>query len=66
MPELGNISVLRENCMHKRLFFVGVKGEGDGETGGRDELLEERRRQRDAVREKRRKKTKVFYFLLVI
>ena len=38
----------------------------DGETGDQDELLEERRCQRDAICEKRQKKTKVFYFLLVL
>ena len=66
MPQSGSITALRER-LHARMASlrrggksqsqVGVSG-GDGEAGDRDELLEERRRQRGAMREKRRKETK--------
>ena len=59
MPESGSISVLREK-LYTRMAALrrGGKIAGDGEAGDRDELLEERRRQRAAMREKRRKETK--------
>ncbi|KIM82666.1 hypothetical protein PILCRDRAFT_7588 [Piloderma croceum F 1598] len=59
MPELATISVLREK-LHARMAALchGGTGEGDGEVGGQDELLEERRRQQAAMHEKRWRETK--------
>ena len=59
MPPSGSISDLREK-LHARMAALrrGGKAGGDGEAGDRDELLEERRQQRAAMREKRRKETK--------
>lgn len=60
MPELGSIAALREK-LHARMAALRRSGSKDGgnvEAGDRDELLEERRRQRAAMREKRRKETK--------
>lgn len=57
MPELGSITTLREK-LHARMVALRRGGQGDAEAGDRDELLEERRRQRAVMREKRRKETK--------
>ncbi|KAF8345678.1 surfeit locus protein 6-domain-containing protein [Amanita rubescens] len=55
MPESGGIEELRKK-LHARMAELRRGGEAEG--GGRDELLEERRRQRAAMRERRRKETK--------
>ncbi|KZT65208.1 hypothetical protein DAEQUDRAFT_677242 [Daedalea quercina L-15889] len=59
MSESGGIEALREK-LHARMAQLrrGPKVGGDGEAGSRDELLEERRKQRAAMRERRRKETK--------
>jgi len=69
MPESGGIVALREK-LHARMAALrrgggrfghnsnNVQGGATGQAGDRDELLEERRRQRAAMREKRRKETK--------
>lgn len=57
MPQSGSITALREK-LHARMAALRRGGIQDGEAGDRDELLEERRRQRAAMREKRRKETK--------
>jgi len=60
MPQSGGIEALRDK-LHARMAALrrGGRGRADGiEATGRDELLEERRRQRAAMREKRRKETK--------
>ncbi|KAI1782826.1 SURF6-domain-containing protein [Ganoderma leucocontextum] len=64
MPESGGIVALREK-LHARMAQLRNKGKWRGSAGGggwepngRDELLEERRRQRAAMRERRRKETK--------
>ncbi|KAI0698977.1 surfeit locus protein 6-domain-containing protein [Cerioporus squamosus] len=63
MPESGGIQALREK-LHARMNQLRYKGRGrnaggsGGEPGSRDELLEERRQQRAAMRERRRKETK--------
>ncbi|RDX45875.1 SURF6-domain-containing protein [Lentinus brumalis] len=64
MPESGGIQALREK-LHARMTQLRYKGRGRNNTGGwggepgsRDELLEERRQQRAAMRERRRKETK--------
>ena len=62
MPQSGGIEVLRDK-LHARMAALrrggGGRAGGIGATAsGRDELLEERRRQRAAMREKRRKETK--------
>ncbi|KXN85271.1 Surfeit locus protein 6 [Leucoagaricus sp. SymC.cos] len=58
MPESTGISALRKK-LHDRIAELRNKGRPwSGEAGGRDELLEERRRQRAAMRERRRRETK--------
>ncbi|KAI0772890.1 surfeit locus protein 6-domain-containing protein [Trametes elegans] len=63
MPESGGIQALRDK-LHARMAQLRNKGKGrydggwGGEPGSRDELLEERRQQRAAMRERRRKETK--------
>ncbi|KAI0672287.1 surfeit locus protein 6-domain-containing protein [Trametes maxima] len=60
MPESGGIQALRDK-LHARMAQLRNKGKGrwdGGEAGSRDELLEERRQQRAAMRERRRKETK--------
>ncbi|EJF61728.1 SURF6-domain-containing protein [Dichomitus squalens LYAD-421 SS1] len=61
MPESGGIAALREK-LHARMAQLRNRGRGRGMQGGepssRDELLEERRQQRAAMRERRRKETK--------
>ncbi|THU84549.1 hypothetical protein K435DRAFT_870138 [Dendrothele bispora CBS 962.96] len=59
MPSTSDISVLREKLHAKMLALRrGGKPANDGEAGDRDELLEERRKQRAILRERRRKETK--------
>lgn len=63
MPESGGIQALREK-LHARMAELRQRGRGRSgaggswEAGSRDELLEERRQQRAAMRERRRKETK--------
>ncbi|KAI0089474.1 surfeit locus protein 6-domain-containing protein [Irpex rosettiformis] len=62
MASTGGIQELREK-LHTRMAALrrgGRRGADDlyGEAGSRDELLEERRRQRAEMRERRRKETK--------
>lgn len=62
MPASGGIQALRDK-LHARMAQLRNRGRGYGggdwgEAGGRDELLEERRQQRAAMRERRRKETK--------
>lgn len=57
MPESNGIEALRKK-LHNRMAELRNKGRPKGEAGDRDELLEERRRQRAAMRERRRKETK--------
>lgn len=60
MPESGGIAALRKK-LHDRMAQLRNKGRptsASGEAGDRDALLEERRRQRAAMRERRRKETK--------
>jgi hypothetical protein len=56
MPS-GSISALREK-LHTRMAELRKGRKAPGEAGDRDELLEERRAQRAAMRERRRKETK--------
>ncbi|KIJ64924.1 hypothetical protein HYDPIDRAFT_111607 [Hydnomerulius pinastri MD-312] len=56
MPQAESIAALREK-LHARMAALR-KGGGQGEPGDKDELLEERRKQRAALREKRRKETR--------
>ncbi|KAK7435409.1 hypothetical protein VKT23_019671 [Stygiomarasmius scandens] len=60
MPSTSDISVLREK-LHAKILSLrrgGRSASNDGEAGDRDELLEERRKQRAILRERRRKETK--------
>lgn len=60
MPKPEGIATLRKK-LHARMQELRQKGRNRGaneEPGSRDELLEERRRQRGAMREKRRKETR--------
>ena len=65
MPASSGISDLREK-LHARMAALrrGNRGggdaddDGDGEAGSRDELLEQRRKQRAEMRERRRKETR--------
>lgn len=60
MPVSGGIQDLRDR-LHARMAALrrGARGGGDyGEAGSRDELIEERRRQRATLRENRRKETR--------
>ncbi|KAF8919438.1 surfeit locus protein 6-domain-containing protein [Mucidula mucida] len=54
MPQAGGIETLREK-LHARMAQLRRGGRA---PSGKDELLEERRRQRGAMRERRRKETK--------
>lgn len=56
MPESSGIEALRRK-LHDRMAELRNRGQS-GEAGDRDELLEERRRQRANMRERRRKETK--------
>ncbi|KAH7919543.1 SURF6-domain-containing protein, partial [Leucogyrophana mollusca] len=56
MPEGGSITALRAK-LHARMAALR-QGGGGGEAGDKDELLEERRAQRAALRERRRKETR--------
>lgn len=57
MPASGGISELREK-LHAKMAALRRGNRPDGEAGSRDELLEERRRQRAEMRERRRKETR--------
>jgi hypothetical protein len=62
LPTSGGIQDLREK-LHAKMHFLrrGAQREGrygDEEAGSKDELLEERRKQRALLRERRRKETK--------
>ncbi|KAG6830855.1 hypothetical protein H0H87_006915 [Tephrocybe sp. NHM501043] len=58
MPTSGGIGSLREK-LHARMDQLRRGGRGqEASDGGRDELLEERRAQRAAMRERRRKETR--------
>ncbi|KAF7798183.1 hypothetical protein EIP86_009400 [Pleurotus ostreatoroseus] len=59
MPASGGINELREK-LHARMAALrrGNRGGTFGEAGSKDELLEQRRRQRAEMRERRRKETK--------
>lgn len=63
MPASGGIQELREK-LHLRMARLRRGGprwgpdDADSQAGSRDELLEERRKQRAAMRERRRKDTK--------
>lgn len=56
MPQKGGISSLREKMQSKIASFKHQRGAA--EPGSKDELLEVRREQRAAMREKRRKETR--------
>jgi len=56
MPESSGIEALRRK-LHNRMAELRNRGQS-GEAGDRDELLEERRKQRANMRERRRKETK--------
>jgi len=56
MPESSGIEALRKK-LHIRMAELRNRGQS-GEPGDRDELLEERRKQRANMRERRRKETK--------
>lgn len=57
MPQAESIAVLKEK-LHARMEALRRSGVHNDEPGDRDELLEERRKQRGALREKRRKETR--------
>ena len=57
MPRAESITVLKGK-LHARMVALRRPGAQNDEPGDRDELLEERRKQRAALREKRRKETK--------
>ena len=59
MPASGGIQELREK-LHARMAALrrGGSRDVDGTAGGRDELIEERRRHRAEMRERRRKETR--------
>ena len=57
MPQGESIEELREK-LHAKLARMRNRGRGGNDAGSRDELLEERRAQRAAMRERRRKETK--------
>jgi len=56
MPESSGVEALRRK-LHNRMAELRNRGQS-GEAGDRDELLEERRKQRANMRERRRKETK--------
>ncbi|KAN0084475.1 Surfeit locus protein 6 domain containing protein [Tylopilus felleus] len=57
MPQVESITVLKGK-LHARMVSLRCPGAQNDEPGDRDELLEERRKQRAVLREKRRKETK--------
>ena len=57
MPRVESITVLKEK-LHARMAALRRPGAQNGEPGDKDELLEERRKQRAALRENRRRETK--------
>lgn len=57
MPASGGIRELREK-LHAKMVALRRGYRLEGEAGSRDELLEERRRQRADMRERRRKETR--------
>ncbi|KAF8836254.1 SURF6-domain-containing protein [Paxillus ammoniavirescens] len=57
MPQAESVAVLREK-LHARMAALRRGGAQSSEPGNKDELLEERRLQRAALREKRRKETR--------
>ena len=57
MPQVESITVLKGK-LHARMVSLRRPGAQNDEPGDRDELLEERRKQRAVLREKRRKETK--------
>ncbi|GJE86390.1 RRP14 and SURF6 domain-containing protein [Phanerochaete sordida] len=57
MPASGGISELRDK-LHAKMASLRRGNRWGGEAGSRDELLEERRRQRAEMRERRRKETR--------
>lgn len=57
MPRAESIAVLKEK-LHARMAALRRPGAQNNEPGDKDELLEERRKQRAALREKRRKETR--------
>lgn len=58
MPASSGISELREKLYAKMAALRRGNRTDEGEAGSRDELLEERRRQRAEMRERRRKETR--------
>ncbi|KAI9438356.1 surfeit locus protein 6-domain-containing protein [Lactarius indigo] len=57
LPQSESIETLRAK-LHAKIEAIRIKKRGDGEGNSKDELLEERRLQRAAMRERRRKETK--------
>ncbi|KAH9077789.1 surfeit locus protein 6-domain-containing protein [Lactarius deliciosus] len=57
LPQSESIETLRAK-LHAKIEAMRIKKRGDGEGNSKDELLEERRLQRAAMRERRRKETK--------
>jgi len=57
LPQSESIDTLRAK-LHAKIDAIRIKKRGDGEGNSKDELLEERRLQRGAMRERRRKETK--------
>ena len=57
LPQSESIETLRAK-LHAKIEAIRIKKRGDGEGNSKDELLEERRMQRAAMRERRRKETK--------
>jgi hypothetical protein len=57
MPPSGGIIELRQK-LHARMASLRRGGRENSEPGDRDELLEERRQKRAAMRERRRKETR--------
>jgi hypothetical protein len=57
LPQSESIETLRAK-LHAKIEAIRIKKRGGGEGNSKDELLEERRLQRAAMRERRRKETK--------
>ncbi|KAH9064512.1 surfeit locus protein 6-domain-containing protein [Lactarius vividus] len=57
LPQSESIETLRAK-LHAKVEAMRIKKRGNGEGNSKDELLEERRLQRAAMRERRRKETK--------
>ncbi|KAH0831310.1 surfeit locus protein 6-domain-containing protein [Lanmaoa asiatica] len=57
IPQAESVAVLKEK-LHARMATLRRPGAQNDEPGDRDELLEERRKQRAVLREKRRKETR--------